>query len=157
MAGMARPQPVVPGSAQTPAAASTVTMKVTPVFVTTSSIVMYRVVVAAYGDGAAYGSYWVGAPYWPGAPYGWAGVAHGAGCWRPFPSGPNRLKAGLLLGIVISLRELVGPWSPRCCTPRVQVNARRCSVVPACRGMTRPGGHGRGLVLVQPRSSRRAP
>src|SRR4051812_21192416 len=119
-------------------------MKVRPVLVTTSSIVMYRVVVAAYGDGAAYGSYWVGAPDWPGAPYGWAGVAHGAGCWRPFPSGPNRLKAGLLLGIVISLRELVGPWSPRCCTPRVQVNARRCSVVPACRGMTRPGVTGGG-------------
>ena len=70
-AGRARPQPVVPGRAQTPAAASTVTMKVRPVLVTTSSIVMYRVVVAAYGDGAAYGSYWVGAPY------GCAWVAHG--------------------------------------------------------------------------------
>src|SRR3954462_5672942 len=103
MAGMARPQPVVPGSAQTPAAASTVTMNVMPVLVTTSSIVMYRVVVAAYGDGAAYGSAWVGAPYWPGAPYGWAGVAQGMACW-PFPEPLKRLKAGLLLGIVISSR-----------------------------------------------------
>ena len=29
-------------------------------------------------------------------------MAHGAGCWRPFAAAPNRLKAGLLLGIVIS-------------------------------------------------------
>ena len=40
IAGSARPQPVVPGSAQTAAAASTVTRNVMPVLVTTSSIVM---------------------------------------------------------------------------------------------------------------------
>jgi hypothetical protein len=44
---------MVPGSAHTPAAVRTVTRKVTPVLVTTSSIVMYCVLVAAYGDGAA--------------------------------------------------------------------------------------------------------
>ena len=56
-------------------------------------------VVAAYGDGAAYGSYWVGAPYCRAG----VRVAQARGCW-PFPAPPNRLKAGLLLGIVISLR-----------------------------------------------------
>jgi hypothetical protein len=39
-AGSARPHPVEPGSAQTAAAARTVTMNVMPVLVTTSSIVM---------------------------------------------------------------------------------------------------------------------
>ena len=40
MAGIARPQAACPGIAQTAAAARTVTTKVSPVLVTTSSIVM---------------------------------------------------------------------------------------------------------------------
>src|SRR5947209_19644627 len=61
-AGSARPQPVVPGRAQVPAAKSTVTRNERPVLVTTSSIVMYLVADRAYGDGAAYGSVGAGAP-----------------------------------------------------------------------------------------------
>src|SRR3978361_2393093 len=62
-AGIGKPQPVVPGSAHTAAAARTVTRNEMPVLVTTSSIVMYLTALRAYGDGAEYGSVWVGAPY----------------------------------------------------------------------------------------------
>src|SRR3954451_3119571 len=61
-AGIANPQPLIPGRAQMPAAARTVTRNEMPVLVTTSSIVMYLTVDRAYGDGAAYGSAWAGGP-----------------------------------------------------------------------------------------------
>src|SRR3954462_11565858 len=93
-AGRAKPQAACPGSAHTAAAARAVTRKEMPVLVTTSSIVRYRVVVAAYGDGAEKGAHWAGAPY-----CGWGCAPQPAYCW-PLPAAPKpRLKAGLLLGI----------------------------------------------------------
>src|SRR3954470_777419 len=57
-----------------------------------------------------------------GAPFCWGALPQPAYCW-PLPALPKRLNAGVLLGIVISSRRLVGPWSPRWCTPLGQVNA----------------------------------
>src|ERR1700712_4873797 len=102
-AGIASPQPVVPGSAQTRAAAATVTRNEMPVLVTTSSIVMYLTSLRAYGDGAvygeAYGSVWGGGPWAAGAPPPQPGVP-----WPFTARAKPRPKAGLLLGIVISSR-----------------------------------------------------
>ena len=118
-----------------------------PVLVTTSSIVMYRVVVAAYGYGAAYGSYWVGAPYWPGAPY--CGWGHPGAVWPLTERAKPRPKAGLLLGIDISSRNVTVRGVTQSCTPLGPVNVLTTGCVP-CRPQSPPRGRTEGGTSCEP-------